>query len=705
MIEEHERPHLANVVATPLRQGNKLKRKIKDSLSHHHQGSRSASNDRASDAQSTHTVGSTKSQSSKGSTDPMSHQKSTLASNTAVSAPHSPEADGVRDGGPGEHVNALQLDAKPELSKAGTPRGRPTSPATHGLGDTVLALEPSPISRTPSGQIVESQSRPNLVKTAGTPEVNRSSNSFTGSPQSLKSGSDATPVERKGDKISRQPSFFSSVMSVAQSAASQITAIGNNNVQEGSSQRTASSVPPELHRPRSYTEPASSAEPMANIKAAEPMGDGDLSMSHFGIDDGHNEKRSGQNGGERPRSVSRYRERRGSSAVSDKSPERSQSTPAHHISLPHRHKRGSDSPPAKGSTGLAIASNKRQKEFHGLFKSVPSTDSLIEDYGCALARDILLAGRMFVSEEHVCFNSNIFGWVTTLVVAFPEIVSIEKKSTAGIFPNALVISTLHSKHQFSSLIARDSTYELIVKIWKVQCTGVRGNDSSMRRSSTEFSSSDSDSSVSQDSDGSEFEDVNGGSENESLDSAKLKTAPAEAKSEGGEGNSKADVESSGPKEHGRTECKCLNSGEHLSQILDETIDGPIGRVMDIAYGKDKKWLENFLSDRENCTDVNVSDWKEERDSKQMREFNYVKPLNAPVGPKSTKCNITETIEHQDLESYVTITSSTSTPDVPSGGAFSVKMRTCLMWGENNTTRVIMGCNIEWTGKSWLKGTL
>lgn len=36
----------------------------------------------------------------------------------------------------------------------------------------------------------------------------------------------------------------------------------------------------------------------------------------------------------------------------------------------------------------------------------------LADYGCALQRDILIQGRLYISENHVCFHANIFGWVT-----------------------------------------------------------------------------------------------------------------------------------------------------------------------------------------------------------------------------------------------------------------------------------------------------
>ena len=34
------------------------------------------------------------------------------------------------------------------------------------------------------------------------------------------------------------------------------------------------------------------------------------------------------------------------------------------------------------------------------------------DYGCALQREILIQGRLYISENHVCFHANLFGWIT-----------------------------------------------------------------------------------------------------------------------------------------------------------------------------------------------------------------------------------------------------------------------------------------------------
>ena len=96
-------------------------------------------------------------------------------------------------------------------------------------------------------------------------------------------------------------------------------------------------------------------------------------------------------------------------------------------------------------SGFAVASSKRNADFHSLFPDIPEDDYLIKSYGCALSRDLLIHGRMYISEAHLGFYSNIFGWVTEVLVPFSDIVSIEKRNTAYVIPNAISIATLQHK--------------------------------------------------------------------------------------------------------------------------------------------------------------------------------------------------------------------------------------------------------------------
>ncbi|KAG0360917.1 hypothetical protein BGZ54_009329 [Gamsiella multidivaricata] len=117
---------------------------------------------------------------------------------------------------------------------------------------------------------------------------------------------------------------------------------------------------------------------------------------------------------------------------------------------------------------FVYANEKRLSDFHALFRSVPEDEKLIEDYGCALQKEILVQGRLYISENYVCFNANIFGWVTNLVIAFSEITAIEKRLTAFVIPNAISISTTTNTkgHFFASFLSRDAAHDLLMAAWR-----------------------------------------------------------------------------------------------------------------------------------------------------------------------------------------------------------------------------------------------
>ncbi|KAH0348027.1 hypothetical protein KCU83_g6463, partial [Aureobasidium melanogenum] len=394
------------------------------------------------------------------------------------------------------------------------------------------------------------------------------------------------------------------------------------------------------------------------------------------------------------------------------------------------------------TTGFAVASSKRNKDFHQLFRSVPEDDYLIEDYSAALQRDILLHGRLYISEGHICFSSNILGWVTNLVISFDEVVSVEKKSTAVIFPNAIVIQTLHARNVFASLVARDSTYDLLIGIWKIShpnlkssLHGVAIDDASTgdktERAESVASDGDSSDGATEDDvydededhdDGSFFEpggSVAGSEFGDPAVSRKTSAVPVTAGVSSANGPTKgaevieaaapgatAAADFPGPVTHAPTECG--DDASHYDKPLaDTTIPAPLGKVYSLMWGPAsgtfmKKWLVDDQKSRELSFENEKGGLD---DTHRSFTYSYIKPLNAPVGPKQTKCIVTATVENFDLEKCVSVNCSTATPDVPSGGIFTTKTRYCMMWGPNNTTRLIANCTVEWTGKSWLKGPI
>ena len=388
-------------------------------------------------------------------------------------------------------------------------------------------------------------------------------------------------------------------------------------------------------------------------------------------------------------------------------------------------------------TGFAVASKKRNRDFHQLFRSVPDDDYLIEDYSCALQREILAHGRLYVSEGHLCFSSNIFGWVTTLVMSFDEIVSVEKRSTALLFKNGLMISTLHAKNVFASFTSRDSTYDLIVGIWKLghpslrsSLNGVRieetgGGDKTEKDDGEQIAGSQTGSES--DSDGEEGDEIYDEDEGEDDGMSIAQADVSVAGSEDGERNvsrkpSAAVISNGGPAEKSKddspstppsdfpgptahTPTECSDQDSHYSKVIaDDIISAPLGKVYNLIFGPASvAWMRNWLTGELKCLELSMEDKKGLTQDNKSRSYSYIKPLNGAIGPKQTKCNSTEILDSLDFEKAVSVTITTQTPDVPSGNVFSVKTRYCLTWAEGNATRMQMNCSIEWTGKSWLKG--
>ncbi|PYI31543.1 hypothetical protein BP00DRAFT_168859 [Aspergillus indologenus CBS 114.80] len=388
-------------------------------------------------------------------------------------------------------------------------------------------------------------------------------------------------------------------------------------------------------------------------------------------------------------------------------------------------------------TGFAVASKKRNRDFHQLFRSVPEDDYLIEDYSCALQREIILAGRIYISEGHICFSSNILGWVTTLVISFDEIVAVEKESTAMVFPNAIAIQTLHARHTFRSLLSRESTYDLMVNIWKINHPALKSSangtrvtdgtgDKTEKAVESDVESDEEDEIYDEDEEGDNADSIFEGatSVQGSEKSVPSKTisrqasgllqganngqsaSNGEAKGSKASSPSDGDTDFPGPATHAPTEFTDP-SGQYDKVIKDEIIPAPLGKVYSYIFGPASgAFVPKFLVENQKSGELQFeSGNKGLTNESKTRKYSYIKPLNGSIGPKQTKCISTENLDFLDLEKAVLVTLSTQTPDVPSGNVFCTKTKYLFTWAANNQTRFLMTCTIEWSGKSWLKGPI
>ncbi|XP_026474062.1 GRAM domain-containing protein 1B-like [Ctenocephalides felis] len=108
----------------------------------------------------------------------------------------------------------------------------------------------------------------------------------------------------------------------------------------------------------------------------------------------------------------------------------------------------------------------RSEDFKRIFKDVPDDERLIVEYSCAMQKDILLQGRLYVSQNFLCFYANIFGWETSVSLKWREVTAITKEKTALVIPNAILVCTEAEKHFFTSFTARDKAHLMLFRVWQ-----------------------------------------------------------------------------------------------------------------------------------------------------------------------------------------------------------------------------------------------
>lgn len=374
------------------------------------------------------------------------------------------------------------------------------------------------------------------------------------------------------------------------------------------------------------------------------------------------------------------------------------------------------------------ATIKRNVEFHQLFNSLDLTDRLLDDFSCALSREILLQGRAYVSESYLCFNSNLLGWVTNLALKFDDIVKFEKRSTAGLFPNGISIETEDGTvHTFASFLSRDQTYDLMTTVWKGK-TGRTNQEQSFESPQASHDDSeslanmtsprvqsyimsldgddeptprgqdDTDQEESGEDEGSNDEPKNGGL----LPALGISTKPSKV----AKLKPESKYQNLGPDTHASTTAKYTKFPQEVD-LIETRIDAPLGVVFSILFGSNTDFQVEFLKRHDGLEISEITDFKSSFEDPLLlkREYTYRRQLGYSIGPKSTRCEVTETIEHMNLADYVVVTTTTQTPDVPLGNAFAVKTRYVFNWDELNTTNLLISLYIEWKGKSWMKSVI
>lgn len=301
-------------------------------------------------------------------------------------------------------------------------------------------------------------------------------------------------------------------------------------------------------------------------------------------------------------------------------------------------------------TPYHYASEQRNKDFHETFKSVPKDDRLLDDFNCGLNRELLYQGKLYITETHLCFNSNVLGWIAKVLIAFEDVTFMEKTSAAGLFPSAISIETKMGKTLFNGFISRDAAFGLMKEVWsrtllqkdmasenintKAEKSG-NGKEIDDAINSIDEENNDKDAN---DNDTNENDDENI-STNETTPNS-TSSSPDKEKEKAYKLRADSSYQYDGPIYHHSTSFPAEPMANNEFVLKELPFDCAPGILFEIMFNSEQnEFLLDFLRGQEGSQITTIPNFTSIDGSSMTlkREYSYEKALHFPAGPKSTTC--------------------------------------------------------------------
>jgi hypothetical protein len=65
--------------------------------------------------------------------------------------------------------------------------------------------------------------------------------------------------------------------------------------------------------------------------------------------------------------------------------------------------------------------------------SLPKKEVIFDDFGCALKAGLLHHGRMYLTENYICFYSSLVGINKKIIIPLKDIEKLSKAKSLGMF--------------------------------------------------------------------------------------------------------------------------------------------------------------------------------------------------------------------------------------------------------------------------------
>ena len=105
-----------------------------------------------------------------------------------------------------------------------------------------------------------------------------------------------------------------------------------------------------------------------------------------------------------------------------------------------------------------------QQVVRNLF-GLSDDEDILDDFSCALRKKIFIHGRLFCTDNYLCFYANILGFKTKQVIPFKEVIAVRR--IKGAISNSIEIACNNKKsYFFGSFLRRNEAFQFIYSLWK-----------------------------------------------------------------------------------------------------------------------------------------------------------------------------------------------------------------------------------------------
>ena len=107
---------------------------------------------------------------------------------------------------------------------------------------------------------------------------------------------------------------------------------------------------------------------------------------------------------------------------------------------------------------------KRDVDLHRLIPTLSSSEHALYTFSASLQKESQIQGRCFLTQNTICFHSNVLGFVTILVIHMKDVIDISRKEESS--NSVIEIATTSQKLHFKTYTSAEKSFQITKMLWE-----------------------------------------------------------------------------------------------------------------------------------------------------------------------------------------------------------------------------------------------